>query len=192
MFALYSSCVLVFVPCYDTYGGREVHSNFAFPVSRFAFSVSRLPHFAAFHTFPFSILCFAFLVSRFVRGYLFGCVCHLSFHVSRFSFLVSRFSFHISRFTFSHSRRPSPDTRRFHRARTSSQTDGRIRLARRKERQPSSRFKKRVGPGATTSKDRSRRRQRQTVGEGRACRNSITCQERISYFVMRDKAWFRG
>ena len=45
--------------------------------------------FAAFYPFPFSILCshFSFPVSF---EDLFGCVCHLSFRVSRFTFLVLR------------------------------------------------------------------------------------------------------
>ena len=75
------------------YGGREVHSHlhFPFPVLHFPFPVCLI--FAAFHPFPFSILCFAFLVSRFVRGSFW---LRLPFIVSRFALLIPRFAFLVS------------------------------------------------------------------------------------------------
>ena len=121
---------------------REGGQSYVFiwwPRSTFTFCISRFP----FCRFPFASFLRRFTLSRFQFCVsfpvsfedLFGCVClyRFAFHASR-AFLVSRFSFHIYRFAFRYSRRPSPDTRRFHTARTSSQTDGRIRLARRKER----------------------------------------------------------
>ena len=78
------------------YGGREVHSHFAFPFSRFAFSVSRLPHFCGVSPFPV----FVFRISRFpFRSRIFlvaFAIDRFVFRASRFSFLVSCISFHIN------------------------------------------------------------------------------------------------
>ena len=66
------------------YGGREIHSHFAFPVSRFAFSVSSLPHFCGVSLFPV----FVFRISRFpFRSRIFL----VAFAIYRFAFRASRF-----------------------------------------------------------------------------------------------------
>ena len=93
------------------YGGREVHSHFAFPVSCFSFPVSRfsfpvsrfvaLIRYLEVHSylhFPFRVSRFPFRVFRFLVHFT---IVRVSFHVSRFPFSAASFAFCVSCFAFS-------------------------------------------------------------------------------------------
>ena len=107
----YPACPTIFNNISLAYGGREVHSHFAFPVSRFSFPVSRfsfpvsrfvaLIRYLEVHSylhFPFRVSRFSFRIFRFLVHFT---IVRFSFHVSRFPFSAARFAFCVSCFAFS-------------------------------------------------------------------------------------------